>query len=224
MQAMELKKFRNKYDLELIPTSHEGIILGTLVWDPVIGKPVFDHPGMPDHIFNAFLDAEIITIDEWKSALESVKRVELDEANLAASSVDINVDIISAIEQPLVGELSNSFKLKSLKKFSFGDLNVRIMPPLLRVQIDDYLERLKENNWKFYDGKIRRVFIITELYYGRVRIVIDKMLKNEFILAVENSGLRVNNEIEFGSAIEYSFKHENVPFAMKLELVKGFTS
>ena len=26
---MELKKFRNRYDLELIPASHEGIILGT---------------------------------------------------------------------------------------------------------------------------------------------------------------------------------------------------
>jgi len=51
MRAMELKKFRNRYDLELIPASHEGIILGTLVWDPVIGKPVFNHPGMPDHIY-----------------------------------------------------------------------------------------------------------------------------------------------------------------------------
>lgn len=221
---MELRKFRNRYDLELIPASHEGIILGTLVWDPVIGKPVFDHPGMPDHIFNAFLDAEIITINEWEKALESLKNVDLSDANLAVSSVDINVDIISGLEHPLLGSLSNSIKLESLKKFSFGDLNARIMSPLLRVQIDSYLEKLKENNWKFYDGKIRRVFIITELYYGRIKIVIDKTLKNDFKLAIKNSGLSINNEIEFGTAIEYSFKHENVPFAMKLELVKGFTS
>jgi len=98
------------------------------------------------------------------------------------------------------------------------------MFPLLRVQIDSYLEKLKEDKWKFYDGKFGGVFVITELYYGRIKIVIDKTLKNEFKLGIENSGLSVNNDIEFGTAIEYSFKHENVPFAMKLELVKGFTS
>jgi hypothetical protein len=98
------------------------------------------------------------------------------------------------------------------------------MSSLLQVQIDSYFEKLKENNWKFYDGKIRRVFIITELHCGRIKIVIDKTLKNDFKLTIVNSGLKVNNLIEFGTAIEYSFKHENVPFAMKLELVKGFTS
>jgi len=224
MQAMELKKFRNHYDLELIPASHEGIILGTLVWDPVIGKPSFDQPGMPDHILNAFLDAEIITFDEWEKVLESLKNVSLSEANLATSTVDLSVDIISGLENPVLGELSNSFKFQSLKKFSFGDLKVRIMSPLLRVQIDSYLEKLKENNWKFYDGKIRRVFIITELYYGRIKIVIDKTLKNEFNSAIKNSDLDINHKLEFGTAIEYSFKHLNVPFAMKIELIKGFTS
>jgi hypothetical protein len=221
---MELKKFRNRYDLELIPASHEGIILGTLVRDPVIGKPVFDHPGMPDHIFNAFLDAEIISLKEWDKALESLRNVSLSKANLAISSVDVNIDIISGLDHPLLGLFSNSFKLEGLKKFSFGDLNVRILSPLLRVQIDSYLEKLKEHKWKFYDGKIRRVYIISELYYGSIKIVIDKTLKNKFNLALKNSDLRLNNELEFGTAIEYSFKHENVPFAMKLELVKGFTS
>jgi hypothetical protein len=221
---MELKKFRNRYDLELIPASHEGIILGTLVWDPLIGKPVFNHPGMPDHIFNAFLDSGIITAAEWEKALQSIKKVELRDANLAVSSVDIHLDLIASLEQPLIGELGNAFTLKSLKKFSFGDLQVWLMSPLLRVQIDDYLEKLKEGNWKYYDGKIRRVFIITELYYGRVKIVIDRSIKDDFILAARNSGLKVSNELELGTSVEYSFKHKNVPFAMKLELVKGFTS
>jgi len=221
---MELKKFRNKYDLELIPASHEGIILGTLVWDPLIGKPAFNHPGMPDHIFNAFLDAEIITEEEWKLAFKMAKDEELKEANLAVSTVDLHVELISSLEQPAIGELGNTFTLKSLKKFSFGDLKVRIMSPLLRVQIDSYLEKLKTGNWKYYDGKIRRVFIITELYYGKIKIVIDRSVKNDFLLAVKSSGLEVSNEFELGSNIEYSFKHENVPFAMKLELVKGFTS
>ena len=221
---MELKKFRNRYDLELIPTSHEGIILGTLVWDPILGKPAFEHPGMPDHIFNAFLDAEIINTEEWQNGLEAAKNEDLKEANLAVTSVDINIDLVSSIEQPLVGELGSAFKMKSLKKFSFADLKVRLMSPLLRVQVDDHLEKLKAGNWKYYDGKIRRVFMITELYYGSVKIVIDKNVMNDFTLAVKNTGMEINKELELGTAIEYSFKHKDVPFAMKLEMIKGFTS
>lgn len=221
---MELKKFRNRYDLELIPASHEGIILGTLVWDPIFGKPVFDHPGMPDHIFNAFLDAEIIKSEEWENSLSAARNQDLLEANLAVTSVDINIDLVTSLDQPLVGELGSSFKLKSIKKFSFGELKVRLMSPILRVQIDDYLEKLKAGNWKYYDGKIRRVFMITELYYGGIKIVIDKNVINDFTLAVKNAGMEISKELELGTAIEYSFKHKNVPFAMKLEMIKGFTS
>ncbi len=221
---MELKKFRNRYDLELIPASHEGIILGTLVWDPIFGKPVFDHPGMPDHIFNAFLDAEIIKSGEWENSLSAAKNQDLQEANLAVTSVDINIDLVTSLEQPLLGEFGSTFKLKSIKKFSFGELKVRLMSPILRVQIDDYLEKLKAGNWKYYDGKIRRVFMITELYYGSIKIVIDKNLLNDFTLAIKNTGMEISKELELGTAIEYSFKHKDVPFAMKLEMVKGFTS
>ncbi len=221
---MELKKFRNRYDLELIPASHEGIILGTLVWDPIFGKPAFEHRGMPDHIFNAFLDAEIISKEEWQKALEAAKNEELKEANLAIASVDINVDLVASIDQPLIGELGSALTLKSLKKFSFGELKVRLMSPLLRVQIDNYLEKLKSGNWKYYDGKIRRVFMITELYYGSVKIVIDKDMASDFTLALKKTGMKISKELELGTAIEYSFKHKNVPFAMKLEMIKGFAS
>jgi hypothetical protein len=37
--AMEIRKFRPEYNLELIPASHEGIFLGGLVWDPILGPP-----------------------------------------------------------------------------------------------------------------------------------------------------------------------------------------
>jgi hypothetical protein len=221
---MELKKFRNRYDLELIPASHEGIILGTLVWDPIFGKPAFEHRGMPDHIYNAFLDAGIINIEEWQKALEAARNEELKDANLAIASVDINVDLVTSIDQPLIGELDSALKLKSLKKFSFGELKVRLMSPLLRVEIDNYLEKLKSGNWKYYDGKIRRVFMITELYYGSVKIVIDKNMASDFNLALKKTGMEISNELELGTAIEYSFKHKNVPFAMKLEMIKGFAS
>jgi hypothetical protein len=221
---MEIKKFRNKYGLELIPASHEGIILGTLVWDPVVGKPSFDHPGMPDHIFNAFLDAEIMHMEEWETALKEFRESELKEANIAESVVKINVDVVSSLGQIGLGAIEGYFELKSIKKFTFGEINVRFFSPLQRIQIDDYLEILKKDHWELYDGKIRRVFIISELYYGSVKIVIDKALKSNLSGAIENAGLEAKNVLELGNAVEYSFDHRNVPFAMKLELVRGFTS
>jgi len=42
-------------------------------------------------------------LSEWEKALESLNNVDLSDANLAVSSVDINVDIISAFEHPLMG-------------------------------------------------------------------------------------------------------------------------
>ena len=221
---MEIKKFRNKYGLELIPASHEGIILGTLVWDPVIGKPAFDHPGMPDHIFNAFLDAEIMQMDEWEDALKEFRETDLKEANIAESIVNVNVDILTSLSQMGLGAIEGSFELKSIKKFTFGEIKVRFLSPLQRIQIDNYLEILKKDNWEIYDGKIRRVFIISELYYGSVKIVIDKALKSNLSGAIENAGLDAKNVLELGNAVEYSFEHRNVPFAMKLERIRGFTS
>lgn len=221
---MEIKKFRNKYGLELIPASHEGIILGTLVWDPVIGKPAFDHPGMPDHIFNAFLDAEIMQMDEWEGALKEFRETDLKEANIAESIVNVNVDILTSLSQMGLGAIEGSFELKSIKKFTFGEIKVRFLSPLQRIQIDNYLEILKKDNWEIYDGKIRRVFIISELYYGSVKIVIDKALKSNLSGAIENAGLEAKNVLELGNAVEYSFEHRNVPFAMKLERIRGFTS
>ena len=142
---MEIKKFRNKYDLELIPASHEGIILGTLVWDPIIGKPSFDHSGMPDHIFNAFLDAEIMKMEDWEAALKDFRETELKEANIAETIVEINVDVLTSLSQIGLGAIDGSFELNSIKKFTFGEINVKYLSPLQRIQVDNYLEILKRD-------------------------------------------------------------------------------
>ena len=72
---MEIRKFRKIYDLELIPASTESIINGILVWDPIIGKPKLDHPGMPNHILNAFVDAEFITMAEYGRMYTNFKKL-----------------------------------------------------------------------------------------------------------------------------------------------------
>ena len=219
---MELKKFRNKYNLELIPASHENIVLGTLVWDPLIGKPKFDHPGMPEHIFNAFLDAEIISDENWKKGIRDLKREKIAFAHLADRVIHMESNVVNTLEHPLIKELENSFEIKKVLSFHFGNLQVRTMSNLNRIRIDNYLEVLKQNEWKAYDGKIRRVHMITELYYGSIQLILKSDSKNELDAVIKQLDLKLDQTVEFGKSIEYTFDHKNVPFAMRLERLRKF--
>lgn len=219
---MEIKAFRNAYDLELIPVGIPSIILGTLVWDPVFGPPVFDHPGMPNHLYNAFLSSGIIDENEFISSLEELRNHPRGPANLGTSNIDVDVSIAHEFNHPGIGELNQNFSLTKTRKFSFGNIEVRSIPELERVRIDSFLDILKKENWSQYDGKIRRVFLITELYYGSVRISIDKQYKNELEAGIASSTLDVTSTIDNHSQIEYTFSHNDVPFAMRIERVRGF--
>lgn len=219
---MEIRQFRKKYDLELIPASHEGIINGLLVWDPIIGKPKLDHPGMPNHILNAFVDAGLISADEFTEMYEEFKTAELKDAYLGISEVNTEIDVANEIAYPKIGELAQSLNLSVNKKFSFGELKVRSITDLMRIQLDDLIEEMKEKKWKDYDSKIRRVFMITELYYGSIKIQLDKNLENEVDAEIARLDLGVKNKTKVRKNIEYTFDSSNVPFAMRIERVKTF--
>jgi hypothetical protein len=219
---MELKKFRNKYDLELIPASHENIINGKLVWDPLIGAPKFNHPGMPNHIFNAFVDADLIKKEELNDYLEQCRELPLAEAKLAERTIEVDMSMASTLENPKLGRLEHELGINSIKRFTFGEIKTRCLGDLMRVTIDEFLEDMKKNKWELYDGKIRCVFMITELYYGSISLVIDKEFKHRFESSLPSAGMDLKHSLEMDKSIEYTFEHQNVPFAMRIEKVRNF--
>lgn len=221
---MEIKRFRNKYNLELIPASHENIILGNLVWDPIIGKPKFDHPGMSEHIFNTFLDAGIISRQNWIKGIKDLHKEKIKSAHLADRVINLEANVVTTLEHPVINELEQRFELNNISKFHFGYLQVKTMSNLNRIRIDNYLEILKKDNWQAYDGKIRRVYMITELYYGSVQLILSKALKNKMDTSITQSSLRIKETVEFDKSIEYTFDHNQVPFAMRLEKIKEFNA
>jgi hypothetical protein len=222
MSSIEIKKFRNSYDLELIPASKESLTVGTLVWDPLLGKPEFDHDGMSENIFNVFLDAKLIDETQWEEELNQCSQIALEDAAFAERTVDVDTDLSFTLEHPQLGKLDTSFDIKLLKKFSFDQIQVKSMTNHIRVHIDDCLEELKKNHWDAYDGSIRRVFMITELYYGTIKIVIDIDQSANLEAAIEHTDLVLALKENFGKSVEYSFSHSNIPFAMRLEKVKTF--
>ena len=219
---MEIRKFRSEYKLELIPASHAGIILGDLVWDPILGPPDFSRKGMPNTIYTAFLDAGLIGDSDWKEFKEENQDTALVDAHFAARHVDVNVEFISDLQHPKIGKISDEFKTEKLSKFTFRNLQMREMDDLMRIKIDRFLEQMKASRWSEYDGSIRRVYMITELYYGTLRMLIEKQFSTELETSMQKADLQASGKSEGGHAVEYEFSHDNVPFAMRIERVRNF--
>ena len=219
---MEIRKFRSEYNLELIPASHEGISLGDLVWDPILGPPDFSRKGMPNTIYTAFLDAGLISDSDWQKFRKENQETPLVNAHFAARHVDVSVEFIQELQHPKIDKISGDFKTEKLSKFIFDKLQMREMDNLMRIKIDRFLEEVKSSLWKDYDGSIRRVFLITELYYGTIRILIEKHLSSELEASLKKMDLRASGRSEGSHAVEYEFSHDNVPFAMRIERVRTF--
>jgi hypothetical protein len=219
---MEIRKFRSEYKLELIPASHEGISLGDLVWDPILGPPDFSRKGMPNTIYTAFLDAGLISDKEWEQFRKENLETLMVDAHFATRSVDVNVEFINELMHPKIGIISGEFRTEKLRKFTFGNLQMREMDDLVRIKIDRFLEEMKASHWSKYDGSIRRVFLVTELYYGTIRMVIEKQYSTELEAILEKTELKASAKSEGSHAVEYEFSHDNVPFAMRIERVRNF--
>jgi hypothetical protein len=81
---------------------------------------------------------------------------------------------------------------------------------------------MKASHWSEYDGSIRRVYLITELYYGTIRLVIEKRYSTELESILKKADLEASGRSEGSHAVEYEFSHDNVPFAMRIEKVRTF--
>lgn len=222
MASIEIRKFRNQYGLELIKAATADIKVSDLVWDPLFGSPSFTHPGMPKNIFNAFVDEKLITKAEWKAFLEQIAAIPFIDAEIAEQSVEVDVNFIADMEYAQLGKLGSELIITSVKKFSFDNLQARVLSDELRLSVDDNLDKMKEKKWKAYDMKIRRAFLISKLYYGTTKITIDKKLKEQFEAQVKKIKAPLTAGVEVGTSVEYTFSHNNVPFAMQIEKVSKF--
>jgi hypothetical protein len=219
---MELRRFKREYDLNLIPSSHAGLTPGTLVWDPLFGRARFDHKGMANHLLNAFHDADLITQEEWKALHEEIQQAPLEAAVLAEKSLEMEYDAAAELNDPRLGKLEAHLEMEKMRRIRFGALEVRRLSNEMRMTFDDYLETLRKERWTEYDGSLRRLFLITELYYGRLEISVDQSHKAQVEAALNGPGLNGTLQSEGHKKSSYSFAHGNVPFAMRLERVKHF--
>jgi hypothetical protein len=87
--------------------------------------------------------------------------------------------------------------------------------------LDKFNKKLEKKIFKRY----RSIYLITELYYGNIRIQIDRSQihnANSFLLSSSTNQptLKYENDRDY----VYEFSNMEVPFAMRLESVKEFRS
>jgi hypothetical protein len=219
---MEIGSFKRKYELDLLPVSNEDIIIGKLVWDPLIGGPKFSHPGMPGHIFQAFLDAELIDKPGFNEWIDICANTPFKEAELGNLIIDVNIDTAAELNIPQF-EFTQKFGFENIRKYEFGDVRSKIMTYDVRIETDSLLEIMRAKKWKDYDGKVRRLCLIKELYYGTsVRISVNKKFDEEFQMALKSYNIAAKLKVDGTIDKTYEFTNAAVPFAMRTDAVKSF--
>lgn len=84
------------------------------------------------------------------------------------------------------------------------------------------LAQLGRDRWVEYDGSIRRVFMITELYYGSLEIPTNQSREAKVQAALETGKLKGKLAARNPRKRSYVFPHQGLPFAMRLARVKHF--
>lgn len=219
---MDVKAFKQTYDADLIKASYESISLGKCVWDPIIGPPQLHYAGIPDTIYDGLEEAAIIDSNTCDALHQAATSTPLEASQFAHLSVEMDAHVGVQLEYPSIVKLGASFDLNKKAEFSFGDITAKVLHTDLRRKIALYIEQLREQNWEHYDSKLRRLYIITQLFYGSVYITIDVESKADLEATAESVNLPITFKFQIGKKLVYSFVSANVPFAMTLEKVKPF--
>lgn len=220
---LTIKEFSRKYDLDIIPMSYEGLTFGKCVWETgIFKKPEFSHRSMPDYIFSTFIDAGLMSLEEANNIINKFRQQDLKKASFINENIEVDTQIVSDIEIDKIINLKNEIKSKKISKFTFSEIKFKEIEYADRIFIDDKLDEIKATMWRDYNQDLRRAFIITQLFYGKIKIYIKKDFKNELNLSAK--GFVLKNEVTTNNVLEYEFDSDDLPFAMKLIRVKHFNS
>lgn len=215
---MQLKQFVHFYQLHLLPVSHQGIQLGDLVWKRRWGGNRLQHRGMGSNVFNRLYDAGLLSKMEWKKRLQQLKEPPCELAALAHLHLR-NVDRISGI---FLRQLQPEITLQKVMSLRVKNVCMRQLTNELRMDIDQKIEQLTPKNLRHLFGRPRRVHLITELYFGQLKLYLEKKyaIELETVKNRENLPITLSNEGNYIN--EYDFDTYAVPFAYRMEPLYKF--
>ena len=220
---MHLYQFKKQFQLELIPASHADISLCDLVWLRKKKPPLLDRKGMPNNIYNLFLTEQLLDDEEWRNSISALESEELVPAQFGWLEININRRFGLTFQHPVIQLFFSKHQFYKHIQFSFSALKVRVLSNFQRVEIQRFLDELNPIKEKKIFRRYRPVHLITELYYGNLRLSIDRSLAhNTTQLLKSNSMEKPLIEYHGDKEMIYEFSNQEVPFAMRLETLKDF--
>ena len=90
------------------------------------------------------------------------------------------------------------------------------------MEIDHHLEQLNTKEMRALFLKPKRVNLITELYFGQLKLYLEKNYASEIEASAKehNLNLTLFNEGEYIN--EYDFDTSSIPFAYRMEPLRRF--
>lgn len=188
---------------------------------PVVGPPIFDKPGVPSNIFNAFEHLGEMSETDRKAWQQQATETPHVDAQLGEREITLDYEHVGRLRYPGVVDLNTKIEGQRVLKFSFGDLRVRNMSDDMRLAIVRGLDEIKQRAWQDYHMKIRRAFIITELYYGKATISLDLQARTEVdIQVLEAAGFEFSSKNTLLRKEVFKMKDSEAPFAMQTAAVR----
>lgn len=92
----------------------------------------------------------------------------------------------------------------------------------LRIELDSYLEHASQKMLRTLFRNPRKVYLITELYYGSLKIGVEKQHEFAFEQQIKASQWPVKTQLDTDRTHIYEFAPNELPFAYKMERIQGF--
>ncbi|MGB2365737.1 MAG: hypothetical protein ACPH5Z_05405 [Flavobacteriaceae bacterium] len=170
-------------------------------------------------VFNRLYDADLLSKTEWKKRLEEIKEPPPCELAALAHLHLRNVDRISGI---FLQQLQPEITLKKVMSLRVKNVCVRRLTDELRMDIDQKMEQLSPKSLRRLLGRPRRVHLITELYFGQLKLYLEKEYAVELETVKNRKKLPLSLFNEGDYINEYDFDNYSVPFAYRMEPLYKF--
>lgn len=134
----------------------------------------------------------------------------------------IKIQDATEVAATLLEGMGFGFEQEHLVETEISNVCAKVMDNAFRVQLDAYLERLEPKLLRALFRNPRKAFMITELYYGTLTIKVEKDYEAAFEQNVMNTNWPIRTTLHADKYHEYTFDHNDVPFAYKMERIHQY--
>ena len=184
-----------------------------------VGEPIdFSTKGWVKIFFNRFYDAELLSKTEWEKRMQQLKNPPCELAALA----QLHLRDVEKISGLFLKQLQPEITLNKVMSLRIKNVCARHLPNDLRMDVDQKIEQLDPKSMRQLFRHPRRVYLITELYYGQLKLYLEKeyAIELESVKKQKKLPLSLANEGDYTN--EYDFDTHAIPFAYRMEPLYKF--